>query len=753
MSSSIGEPFQLYLSSTFSQKVSPNHQAVYATYNSSFRNHATVTGQMDGIHVWDLKNLHSVVSYSVGEHVSFSAPVFSRCVVEDRMRSVTSYAVIRQAPDIVKANRERTIWIITQSLSGPASLASGRTAVVVPHPPVRICGTDNESLPLLLVSRNGGVCLANARVEIKNQLEWPGERQLLEVFVFPSNATSLIQQDAGSNDTVAAVCCQAGSTLHVRLVLLGEEIIDVGSCELPIGNSTSNPDTCLLGLTCSPSGILSLMNSRGEWMSYQLSCPNSSLLATTVAEPLSLRRFSVLKSKKPSLGASFSTVSLGSSLVLLAALVDGTQDISLQIWDLRYGVLLATQSMSAPSSLLLPHLSLSVVDEEQVLLTLSPSHQHNKSQGSPPRSAIYVVPVDPALKSNLAAALGKTASTAEWLVPQSAHAQEPAKDDEEGNLIFTIQSSIRKKKTQKADEAFFAWVKTRTTTKSAFSLGHEFVKKIINTILLPEPPTDYQYSPRIVRYLLENGMVSTIMLNGKLLTMLRQRGDWESLMLALHCVDDISEDEMISSAKFLIDRQRKRENNPDAMEVDATVGYVPPLGTYLSACVSYSSTPAAMRLAIRKYLSDAQDLVVILETLESWIHGGTEQYMEGLLKSMATNSEMQPSGVDSPPYSKVITFLQALLDASFVSLLQYQPSHEPLRRILSQIEPEINYIDRMEQLRGVLEPFTKAHARSLKERAGGIPKETPAEWKKRKKRLEQQATLGVGLYRLEELVI
>lgn len=127
-------------------------------------------------------------------------------------------------------------------------------------------------------------------------------------------------------------------------------------------------------------------------------------------------------------------------------------------------------------------------------------------------------------------------------------------------------------------------------------------------------------------------------------------------MVALNHVVDISEDEIMASAKFLTDRQRKQGSNTNGMAVDASEGYIPPLATYLSACVSYQFSFAAMRLAIRKYLSDAQDLVVILEILESWVHGGTEQYMEALLKSMATNSEMQPIGVDSPPYDKVCLF-------------------------------------------------------------------------------------------------
>lgn len=121
-------------------------------------------------------------------------------------------------------------------------------------------------------------------------------------------------------------------------------------------------------------------------------------------------------------------------------------------------------------------------------------------------------------------------------------------------------------------------------------------------------------------------------------------------MFALTTVADVSEDELMASTKFLIDRQRKSET---AMDIDVSEGYVPPLWSYLFACVSYPFSAAPMRLAIRKYLPDAQDLVMVLEILENWIQGGTEHEVEVLLKSLATHTKMASSKADSPPYPKV----------------------------------------------------------------------------------------------------
>ncbi|KIO12389.1 hypothetical protein M404DRAFT_675144 [Pisolithus tinctorius Marx 270] len=134
MSSSIGEPFQLYSTNTSAKKLSLNSRLVYTTYNPRFRRHATLTIQGDGIHVVDVENLHSVVSHSVGDHVSFSAPAFTRSVVEDNnIRFSITYAVIKQAPEIVKADRERTIWIMKQTLAGLRVTKDERKSVVVRH--------------------------------------------------------------------------------------------------------------------------------------------------------------------------------------------------------------------------------------------------------------------------------------------------------------------------------------------------------------------------------------------------------------------------------------------------------------------------------------------------------------------------------------------------------------------------------------------------------------------------------------------
>ena len=103
---------------------------------------------------------------------------------------------------------------------------------------------------------------------------------------------------------------------------------------------------------------------------------------------------------------------------------------------------------------------------------------------------------------------------------------------------------------------------------------------------------------------------------------------------------------------------------------------------------------------------------------------------------------------------QVLTFLQTLLDSSFLTFLTYPPSHPILRDIFSHLEPELDFTDDVEQLRGPLEPFVRAHAKAVHEAAHGVQKpDLKVDWRKRRKEAHEQAGMTVGAYQIEELVL
>ena len=106
----------------------------------------------------------------------------------------------------------------------------------------------------------------------------------------------------------------------------------------------------------------------------------------------------------------------------------------------------------------------------------------------------------------------------------------------------------------------------------------------------------------------------------------------------------------------------------------------------------------------------------------------------------------------------MVSFIQAILDASFLSLLQHPPAYPVLRSISDQIEPELELINEVEQLRIPFDGLLKEHNKIIAERkerelatqSGGGGK---GDWRKKRKEAFQQASLAVGLYQIEEILL
>jgi hypothetical protein len=101
------------------------------------------------------------------------------------------------------------------------------------------------------------------------------------------------------------------------------------------------------------------------------------------------------------------------------------------------------------------------------------------------------------------------------------------------------------------------------------------------------------------------------------------------------------------------------------------------------------------------------------------------------------------------------------MDASFLSLLQHPPAYPILRSISDQIEPELELVNQVEQLRLPFDSLLREYKKGVAERkekeqagqAGGGGKGDKSDWRKRRKEAFQQASLAVGLYQIEEILL
>lgn len=78
------------------------------------------------------------------------------------------------------------------------------------------------------------------------------------------------------------------------------------------------------------------------------------------------------------------------------------------------------------------------------------------------------------------------------------------------------------------------------------------------------------------------------------------------------------------------------------MQIDpAPRSDLPSLHTFLSSVVTYKISPAPLRSAIRQHLSDADDIICILEILDRWV----VEWSVMALKLLPHNATKNPKGV------------------------------------------------------------------------------------------------------------
>lgn len=139
---------------------------------------------------------------------------------------------------------------------------------------------------------------------------------------------------------------------------------------------------------------------------------------------------------------------------------------------------------------------------------------------------------------------------------------------------------------------------------------------------------------------------------------------------------DLQEVDVIECLCFVLARHRQAQRvaSADAMQVDSassTETDVPSLADFLSLLLRSNFSPTSLRVAFRRYLSDVDDVVCLLEVLDSWMG----QWAGRDLRFLPTNKMMKKNehGVlvvkldNKDPYADIPSMLQV---SSILQVLQ-----------------------------------------------------------------------------------
>ncbi|KAF8897865.1 hypothetical protein BD779DRAFT_1465949 [Infundibulicybe gibba] len=780
---SIGEPF-LLSNYKRSQKVKATDSArgsshLHASYvrpsGGSSDGCVTVAAQSDGIHI---STLHPIISHTLGPSTTFACSPLTLCIPDSGGKTYATYSVITSSPDISSAEGGRTIWSWRENLSDSLAdrAAQKMKSVVMPEPIFGLSGCVDLPSRLLIFDLDGGLTITDTELETKCTQPCEADAKILQVFIFSRQDAFLPAQTTSAHGAVVVLLQHLdASRCRVRVLSVSEDLIShVGDCFLPLA-----PEE-IVDVSCSASGCLSVLCKSGSWRTFQISSKNHEpITISAMSEPIHLHGFSFI----PTSPDYVSLLALNSSHVFLCGLVkSSTSEIILQIWDLQYSVLLASHTLSIPSTLsqskdIAIKIKLVPGSMSQAIIVLSPTGPKSTSM----HTSVLVVPINIPSTSTIANAIGKASASAKWISTRTGNTD--THSTTQSNLLEAMRAAMVENHPQAANAAFFEWIQNEGVGNSLdgddknvnklVDLDYMLIQTILDIVIQPSKVGNVVYLPDVVRFMLEHRMISGNMLNGGVFTALRLRNDWKSIQLAFASVLDITESEIIDSLKFVINHHRQTSstapNDASAMTVDTpttTPGdqIVPPLPVFLASCVRYSTTPSPLQAAFSRYLHEAEDVLAVLLVLDGWIRNwnkkdavllpnkkdvGKNERGVVIIKPRQQN-KISPN--DPPPLDRILSFLQTLLDSSFLSILQHKPSHQVLKRLSANIQPEIVYIDEVEQLRGSLEPFSRAQAKAIKEGSEEKKKGPVGDWRLRKKLAHEQAGIEVGLYRLEELV-
>ncbi|KAJ3806808.1 hypothetical protein F5876DRAFT_80319 [Lentinula aff. lateritia] len=783
MEASLGEPFLLSSYTTTnkvskSSKLSGSLPSIFASHQGtggSSDGHITVAAQGDGVHVLDLSTLHPIISHTLGPTITFSCPSVTRSELQSANFVCTTYAAISSSPDISEEEKDHTIWMWKEGLSSSVAdrAAQRKKAVVLPH---SISGLYIESeLPsrVLVTSSQGDLTVLHSDLQIRATRT--SKYESLKTFVLSRRNCTFLPPPGSVPSSAAIVISFITLNGNVRIQILAvdpeDQFHELGDIDLPI-KSQSFCDVSFSG-----TGFFSVLLKNGTWSSFELKRSDDTLYLHSL-ENIQLTSLSFISSSK---SAEATILALGSSHVLLAGLTGSTsnREVVLLFWDLSFSVLLASRTLPLPPYTTNEKVSITLVgalSSSNVLLLISPTSVisgRRQSQGqSSFSSTVWAVPVTVPPSSSIANAIGRAAAATPWLAVSDA--QDDLHDAGRTKLVNEMRSAMDRNQPENAKNAFFEWEKQTVSENSQDKprdtptlYGYNFTKEILNIIL---QPTKTLYPSKIVQHLLEKKVVSAGMVEADLLGVLRSHNDWKSISLALTRVSDLQEAEIVECLCFVLARYRQARiaTSSDAMQIDSVPSMdndCPTLQTFLSLVLRYSCSPNPLRAAFRRYLSDVDDVICLLEVLDSWIGqwAGRDTHLLPSNK-MVKKNELgvyittlgdKDTPTDIPSMLQITFFLQCLIDTSFINLIQTPSAHGILRRIQAHIDPEIKYIDQTEQLRGPLELFVKAQTKAIKEaKAASEGIKVPTlDLKQRKKLLHEQAGATIGLYRLEELTL
>ncbi|BGO99054.1 RNA binding protein [Rhodotorula toruloides] len=290
----------------------------------------------------------------------------------------------------------------------------------------------------------------------------------------------------------------------------------------------------------------------------------------------------------------------------------------------------------------------------------------------------------------------------------------------------------------------------------------------------------WRHPTKIVGYLLKRELVGENQVEGGVTRFLARAGDWPNILTALETIPDIPESTTVSLLDTVVRKaQASQGHSLDVEDASSTTipSPIPSLSTFLRSFLKSPYTPSVLRSALQKQLS-AVEAIPILEQCDKWLATwlksaqAAEEDEEKLKKRKGKGSKavqvdlfrlVVPGEEEQLPLlEEIVPFVQAILDAHFVTLLLQRQAHRLLRRLAQHISLHTALVNDLSSLLGALSIYSRkkddqrrtaveeASAAVVEKRKDGV-REFGETMERRIKAQEKHAE--VGAYAVEEFFL
>ncbi|KAF9509604.1 hypothetical protein BS47DRAFT_1487880 [Hydnum rufescens UP504] len=383
----------------------------------------TLTAQGDGIHIMDLANSQPVASHTLGPTTMYAAPALT---VVTKNRRIT-YVAIESSPDIKASERGKIVWFWIQELSQKSAGTLERTTVHLSHQ-IRTIFTSPTGSHLIAISPQNTVTSVTPNFEVISSRDGGASTDsLLQSWIFAQRECTFAPGTDGS--VIVRVLSRSGTKTMLVMDICEADGSLSFLTELPLEDV---PPTDIVDCSLSPDGHFSLITRSGHWRYYHADLDNIAGVYPQLYlhdAPLALK--SLLFSGTSPYSRPTSLLRLNTSQVLLASTsTTDPSELILQIWDLRYSVLLLSYSTSFPSSLLAGDVTtgdirLSLVDatsgQAVLIMSTPPSSASASKIKARHRSTVVIIPYAAPITSTIANAMNRSSITvtSKWLASAS----------------------------------------------------------------------------------------------------------------------------------------------------------------------------------------------------------------------------------------------------------------------------------------------------------------------------------------------